>query len=64
MKLHMCMNLRAKCEVSSRILTSFRQGWYFSPLTPPLLSKRSPKKPTQIRINREKIKNVVNSFEK
>ena len=39
--------LRAKFDVSSIILTSFRQGGNFSP--PP--SKRTPKKATQIRVN-------------
>ena len=40
--------LRAKFEVSSIILTSFRQGGNFTPLP---TSKRTPKKPTQIRVN-------------
>ena len=44
--------LRAKFEVSTIILTSFRQKNY--PPTPPPLhthtSKRTPKKPTQIRV--------------
>ena len=41
--------LRAKFEVSSIILTSFRQGecGNFTPHR----SKRTPKKPTQIRVN-------------
>ena len=38
--------LRAKFEVSSIILTSFRQGVILLPPT----SKRTPKKPTQIRV--------------
>ena len=49
----MGMYLRAKSEVSSIILTSFRQGrGSFTPPTPlhPLTSKRTPKKPTQIRV--------------
>ena len=37
--------LRAKFEVSSIILTSFRQGVILPPT-----SKRTPKKPTQIRV--------------
>ena len=39
--------LRAKFEVSSIILTGFRQGVI---LLPPPTSKRAPKKPTQIRV--------------
>ena len=54
----MCEYLRAKFEVSSMILTSFRQegGEEFNPppIHPPhthtLTSKRTPKKPTQIRV--------------
>ena len=38
--------LRAKLLDSSKILTSFRQGVFYS-----LSSKRTPKKPTQIKIN-------------
>ena len=42
--------LRAKFEVSSVILTNFRQGGgYFTP-SPPPTSKRTPEKPTQIRL--------------
>ena len=41
------MNLHAKFEVFSIILTSFRQGVSFTRPT----SKRTPKKPTQIRVN-------------
>ena len=40
--------LRAKFEVSSVILTSFRQG-VIPPHTPPI-SKRTPKKATEIRV--------------
>ena len=58
LKLNMCEYLRAKFEVSSMILTSFRQegGEEFNPppIPPPhtytLTSKRTPKKPTQIRV--------------
>ena len=46
--------LRAKFEVSSIILTSFRleRGWgdFTPPHYPPASSKRTPKKPTQIRV--------------
>ena len=41
--------LRAKFGVSSIILTGFRQWSNFTP--PPLTSKRTPKNPTQIRVN-------------
>ena len=47
LKLHMIVYLRAKFQVSSIILTSFRQGGN-SP--DPLTSKRTPKKPTQISV--------------
>ena len=58
LKLNMCEYLRAKFEVSSMILTSFRQegGEEVNPppIPPPhthtLTSKRTPKKPTQIRV--------------
>ena len=43
----MCVYLRAKFEDSSIILTSFRQARSFYSLP----SKRTPKKPTQIRVN-------------
>ena len=39
MKLHMCVYLRAKFQVSSIILTSFRQGVVLRPL--PHLKKNS-----------------------
>ena len=45
MRLDMGVHLRAKFEVSSIILTGFRQG-----VVPPT-SKRTPKKPTQIRVH-------------
>ena len=45
----MCVYLRAEIEISSIILTSFRQGIILPP-TP----KRNPKKPTQIRVNKMK----------
>ena len=41
----MCVYVRAKFEVSSTILTSFRNGGNFTPQ-----GKPSPKKPIQIRI--------------
>ena len=43
----MCVYLRAKLEVSSLTLTSFRQGVIL--LHPPT-PKRTPKKPTQVRV--------------
>ena len=47
----MCVYLLTKFQVSIIILTSFRQG-VISPLPPPpLKSKRTPKKPTQTRVN-------------
>ena len=49
LKLHSCVYLSAKFEVSSIILTSFTQGEILAP--PPLTSKRTPKKPTQITVN-------------
>ena len=45
----MCVYLRAEIEISSIILTSFRQGIILPP-TP----KRTPKKPTQIRVKKMK----------
>ena len=42
----MGLYLRAKFHVSSIILTKFRQGV----ILPPPTSKRTPKKPTQIRV--------------
>ena len=49
--------LRAKCEVSSLILTSFRQEWGGMGVgggetTPPptSISKQTPKKPSEIRV--------------
>ena len=41
----LCVYLRAKFQVTSLILTSPRRG-DFTPLPPPLTSKRTPKKPT------------------
>ena len=53
-KLHMCVNLRTKFEVSSIILMSFGQEWGEGRgggnFTPSPTSKRTPKKPTQIRV--------------
>ena len=48
----MGVHLRAKCDVSSIILTGFRQGWGGGGL-PTLTSKQTPKKPTQIRVKLE-----------
>ena len=42
----MCVYLIAKLEGSSITLTSFRQGL----VLPPLKSKQTPKKPSQIRV--------------
>ena len=42
--------LRAKFEVSSIILTGFRLGGILPPPTHTHTSKRTPKKPTQIRV--------------
>ena len=44
----MSVYLRAKLQVSSITLTSFRQGVILHSL--PTTSKRAPKKPTQIRV--------------
>ena len=48
----MGVHLRAKFEVSSTILTAFRQGGGEGSFTPTTTttSKRTPKKPTQIRV--------------
>ena len=48
LKLNMGVYLRAKFEVSRIILTGFRQGGNFTPPHP--TSKRTLKKPTQIRV--------------
>ena len=54
LKLDMEVYLRAKFEVSSIILTRFRQVGVILPSPPlpptPVTSKRTPKKPTQIRV--------------
>ena len=47
LKLHMCVYLGTKMQVSRIILTSFRWMGVISPHT----SKWTPKKPTQIRVN-------------
>ena len=44
----MCVYLRKKFQVSSIILTIFRHGGTVA--LPPLTSKQTPKKPTQIRV--------------
>ena len=55
---NMRVYLRAKFEVPSVILTSFRQGgeggWV---ILPPTTSKRTPKKSTQIRVNLKNLRN-------
>ena len=50
----MAVYLRVKFEVSSVILTSFKQGRVggWGNFTPPPTSKRTPKKPTQIRVKK------------
>ena len=48
--------LRAKFEVSRKILTSFRLGSSFTPTHPPT-SKRTPKTPTQITVKTLEIDN-------
>ena len=48
LNLHICMYLRAKFQISSIILTSFRQGIILPPLTTTTTLKRTSKKPTQI----------------
>ena len=55
LKLYLYVYLRTKFQVSIIILTSFRQGVILSPHT----SKRTPKKPTQIRINKKTDKNAL-----
>ena len=50
LKLHMCVYLHTKYQVSGIILMSFRQGVI---LPPPLISKPGPKKLTQIRVKIE-----------
>ena len=51
LKLNMGVYLRAKFDVSSIILTSFRQGGGGNFTLHPPTSKGTPKKPTQIRVN-------------
>ena len=46
LKLHICVYLRAKFQVSTIILTSIRQGV----ILPPTTSEQTPKKSTQIRV--------------
>ena len=53
----MFVNLRNKFQVSSIILTSFRQGVILLPPT----SKRARKKPTQIKVNEERDYSEVNT---
>ena len=50
--------LRAKFEVSRKILTSFRLGSSFTPTHPPT-SKRTPKTPTQITVKTLEIDNWI-----
>ena len=46
----MCVYLRTIFQVSSIIVTRFRQGGEGILFPPPPTSKRTPKKPTQIRV--------------
>ena len=59
----MGLYLRAKCQVSSLILTSFREG-VILPSTPTPTSKRTPKNPTQIRVKNLTLKSVFLSINK
>ena len=52
LKLHMCVYLHAKFQFSSIIVTGFRQVEGGVILTPPPTSKWTPKKPTQIGVNK------------
>ena len=54
LKLHMCVYLRAKSEVSRIILTSFRQGVTLPPPPPPLQNKPL-KSPHKLGINNVQI---------
>ena len=66
LKLDMCVYLRAKFEVSSIILTSFRLGGEGEGviLTLPPTSRRTPKNATQIRVNKSKkiLRNMDNNI--
>ena len=55
LKLHMGVYLRATFEVSSIVLRSFRQGVGANFTPPPPTSKRTPKKPTQIRVKKPRL---------
>ena len=62
----MGLYLRAKFEVSSIILTSFRQGGWGNFTTCPPPTKRTPKKPTQIRVHTKEqtvLKSIKDAFE-
>ena len=51
----MCVYLRDKFEVSSIILTSFRQGKRGGLLPLPVTSKRTPKKPTSTGVKKTSV---------
>ena len=57
LKLHMCVNLHTKFQVSNIILTSFRQGGFY-----PHISKQAPKKAPlmilKIKILKKKMKKM------
>ena len=59
----MGLYVRAKCQVSSLIWTSFRQG-VILPSTPTPTSKQTPKNPAQIRVKNLTLKSVFLSINK
>ena len=59
----MGLYMRAKCQVSSLIRTSFRQG-VILPSTPTPTSKQTPKNPGQIRVKNLTLKSVFLSINK
>ena len=54
----MCFYLRVKFQVSNIILRNFRQGVYL----PTPTSKRTPKKPSQVRVNKNQNNYYDNIF--
>ena len=59
----MGLYMPAKCQVSSLIRTSFRQG-VILPSTPTPTSKQTPKNPAQIRVKNLTLKSVFLSINK
>ena len=57
----MCVYLRTKFQVSSIIVMSFRQGVILPPQPHPT-AKQTPKKPTQIRVNKNSSKYKNKAF--